>query len=205
MTACETEKSVINCVCGNNGITCLPCGQDAVQGGTTTGGPMGQNCPHGVDSNTGECQPAPIVMNDTGPMDQEEVVPMETGPIPGRCDTMEGPKTKKIGLPCADHAECESCLCYDEGYLSPNRFCTKDCSTGPASACPLGSGQTPEYACLRFTQALINDYELLYDAICVPRCQNTSDCYQYGTSWTQCTEGDTKWDGATVQAASTCQ
>ncbi len=115
------------------------------------------------------------------------------------------PGLGKIGHPCTGHTDCETCYCYDEAYLSPYRFCTKDCSSGGDSACPLGTGDFPEYACVKFTQAQIKDFSLVHTGICTPRCISQSDCKLYGPDWGYCPKSQTTWEDAVVAAVGTCQ
>lgn len=206
---CKTTEVVNECTYGLDPVTyqCKSAPSDATGGGgaNDSGVPVGE-CIHGVDPFTGDCKGAPDASvagpPDEGPVAAEDApLPVDTA-TPGKCTT---PGLLRIGNPCTDNTDCESCLCYGEFYLAPFRFCTKDCSSGSGSSCPLGDGEFPEYACLKFTAKQINDYELDHAGICMPRCQSVEECKIYGFQYNYCPDFYTEWEGSTVQAATTCQ
>jgi hypothetical protein len=169
-------------------------------------------CTHGVDPVTQKCA-GPVGSDTGGPFDGvqgdgsalEDTVQEDTAkPVP-QCTAGIDPMNRKIGEPCSSHGECETCLCYDEAYLSPFRFCTMSCESGLGSSCPAGTGRFNDYTCLRFAQKNIKDHNLTIEAICMPVCQDASDCGVYAPNYNTCSSFDTKWDGKTIAGQSTCQ
>lgn len=169
-------------------------------------------CKHGVDPVTQKCAgPAgtdvgvPLDGNQDGGVPPDVNVSEDTSnPVP-QCTLGIDPMNRKIGEPCSSHGDCETCLCYDEGYLSPFRFCTQNCESGLGSSCPSGTGRFDEYTCLRFAQKNITDHDLNIEAICMPVCQDAGDCGVYAPNYNTCSSFDTKWDGKTIAGQSTCQ
>ena len=211
---CAKEETILECVHGIDPVTKLcnsaPAGGETGNetGGQTTGNDgFGEDCPFGKDRFTGECQPEPP---DAGGGGTDDVVASEDPGAAdvkkdGQCDPFQDPMNLKMGNPCVGHCQCETGYCYDEAYMEPFRFCTKDCSSGPNSSCDSSSGDFPKYACLKFTAKQVNDYDLDFGGICAARCQNVEECAIYGPDYNHCPDFGTMWEGSTVQAANTCQ
>jgi hypothetical protein len=129
--------------------------------------------------------------------------------VDGICSPGVDPMDREMGQPCTEHGQCGTCYCYDEAYMTGTgfRFCTKNCSSGPGSDCNSGnlSNDPYQYACLKFTVGQINDYDLKNGGICAIRCGSLDDCKIFAPDYDLCPQGDTEWDGKTIQATPTCQ
>ena len=231
LAGCDTSETIYNCTYGANPGTgqCNPApattGGGTADGGATTGGAGddagasttgggarstgggttstgGGTAATGGDtggSGTGAAEDAGTTaepLQDVGPP-----APKDTFQPP-KCTPNDDPTKLRIGMPCSADDQCQTCLCYGESYLSPFRFCTKDCQSGTGSGCPQGEGPFPEYTCLRFTHKLITDYELTIEALCMPLCQNVEECAIYAPDYNVCESP--KWDGDTVAASKVC-
>lgn len=216
---CNSTRSVTECALGVDPST-LRCRTEAQDSGGTaqnepdsTPGPS-QELPDVVERDEG---PALIdiveAVEDTGPIATEQPdVPISTGLADGMCipGNEESPMDRRIGMPCTSHGQCESCYCYDEQYLSwgqgeggaPFRFCTLKCTGGQGSSCAAAGFDDYEYACVKFTTKLIDDYELEVGGVCVPRCQSAAECESYAPQYNSC---GSHWEGAAIQAVGTCQ
>ncbi len=166
-------------------------------------------CTHGLDPQTQQCKGPDLP--DSGTPDSGVTFDSVSTPDTFSEDIEDGPyqcvvgldlMNKAIGEPCSGHGDCDSCYCYDEGYLAPFRFCSQPCESGAGSGCPDGRGEFEQFTCLRFSQQNIKDYGLTVEAICMPVCETVSDC---DDSYNACSKYDTKWDGKTISGRSTCQ
>jgi hypothetical protein len=131
----------------------------------------------------------------------------EDAPTPTKaCNPQVDKMELRVGMPCTENGQCETCYCYDEAYLAPFRFCTKDCSSGVNSSCSDESLDSEEFKCLKFTGAQIKDHDLKVQSLCMPTCQSVDDCKIYGPDdYNYCPNNGTQWEGKTVQARNTCQ
>jgi hypothetical protein len=138
------------------------------------------------------------------PANEDAVSVGEDADVVGQCNSGD-PQALRIGMPCSSHSQCGSCYCYDEAYMAPFRFCTVDCSSGTGAACSdwdTPNSDKPEYVCVRFTQQLIETYDLGTASVCMPRCQDAADCAIYTAEYKHC---GSVWDGQHVQGLGTCQ
>ena len=194
--ACTTKKMVY--LCDKTDPVTGECTGASEAGGDTTGN-IGFVPPDGV---TAAEDPGGTTAGEDAQLDETTTAAEDAGKPGGKC-AQKG--DLKIGMPCESDTQCETCLCYGEAYMAPFRFCTKDCSSGSGSDCPLGTGEFPEYACLKFTAKQVNEYGLEHGGICMPRCENAAECKIYAPDYDLCPQFQTDWQGATVQAARTCQ
>jgi hypothetical protein len=178
IVACSTKQTVIDAPTGGT-----------TEGTTTTGTTTGDTPDIGND-----------VTVDLGKTAEEDV-PKPSGQCDPRFDSMH----LSMGMPCTSNSECKTCYCYDEAYLAPFRFCTKDCSSGVGSSCSDESRDPEEFKCLKFTSKHVNDHELTIGGLCMPTCQSVEDCKIYAPAYGHCPSSTTKWEGSTVQARKTCQ
>ena len=209
---CSTEQTVLKCANGPNasGTGCAPSGQASGTSGTTDGGDGGPGN-SGIDGTDGEV--ADVYSGDSGDDDiiasEGEDIRAEDIRIDGVCLPGIDKMDREMGQPCTAHTDCGTCYCYDEAYMTGTgfRFCTKNCSSGPGSDCNEGnlSPDPYQYACLKFTVGQINDYELKHGGICAVRCSSLDDCKIFAPDYNSCPQGDTKWEGKTIQATPTCQ
>ena len=157
------------------------------------------------------------IVEDEGPIaTEDDITPFDvSGKKDGQCDPSNAedyPMNLGVGMPCTSHSQCSTCYCYDEAYLNwgqnpengqPFRFCTQVCEQGAKSSCDeLATGTTDDITCARFTQKQIIDYELNYDAVCVPTCQTVSDCQIFGEQYDQC---GSFWEGKDISGGKHCQ
>jgi len=168
-------------------------------------------CQYGLDPNTQKCMGPGGP--DVGPLDSgstsdtisnSDTVGEDVGEPRYECVDGVDSQHLKIGQPCTSHGQCNSCYCYNEAYLSPFRFCTQPCGSGVGSACPAGTGEFDEFTCLGFAMKNIQDHGLKVEDICMPVCEDVEDCALYAPNYNVCTKFDTKWDGKTISARSTC-
>ena len=210
LLGCSTEQTILKCKNGANqsGTGCAPSGStdgvlDGVDGSDTGDGS------DGADGNLSG-------LSDTWSGSTEDIVGSEDDDTftpdvraDGVCLPGVDPMDREMGQPCTAHTQCGTCYCYDEAYMTGTgfRFCTKDCSSGPGSDCNTGniSADPYQYACLKFTVSQINDYELKRGGICAVRCSSIDDCKIFAPDYDICPQGDTEWDGKTIQATPTCQ
>ncbi len=109
-----------------------------------------------------------------------------------------------LGADCNDHCQCQSHYCYDGPYMAPFRFCTKKNCAAPleeGGGCP----ESEEYdiLCLIFTSALIYEYDLDHDSLCLPRCYDLAGCRELSDEYTSCPNW-TNWDDVGI-GPPTCQ
>jgi hypothetical protein len=207
LSACA-EEDIIVCPAGYKynpvSNTCKVDLADSGQAMDNTGSDSTGEAP---DAGSG---PEDIAIMDVGPEDTGPVAAEDAGAqdirIDGVCDPLIDPMNLRIGMPCTSHTQCGTCYCYDEAYMAPFRFCTKNCSSGSGSACSDNNTKPDEYKCLKFTAKQVNDYDLNVGGICQASCQSVDDCKIYGPDYNFCpATGGTQWEGSTVQAANTCQ
>lgn len=109
---------------------------------------------------------------------------------------------KKLGEECSDHCECETGYCYDEAYMKPFRFCTREC----AGKCANSEGTL---TCLNLNyNTFIEKYKITKKWLCVPTCNSVEDCKKLSPKYNYCPgngKGMTKWDGITIGGRATCQ
>lgn len=202
LPACSTTDTVKQCPFGYcNAIR--DCCAGPQETNTTTGADdTGTTDGGGTD---GDDIPDVSQPEDDGPVAAEDAgMAAQDVKKDGQCHFSD-PQNLRIGMPCSDHAQCETCYCYDGAYLSPFRFCTQDCSSGPGTSCSdwdNPNAENPEYACVRFTQSLINTYDLAVEAVCMPRCGSAAECQLYAPDYNHC---GASWDGQTIQGIGTCQ
>jgi hypothetical protein len=198
----ELDSSTGQCV-DQQSVNCPP--------GTPVYNPNTQSCEEeggaadagGTMSDAGNLSDAGA--EDTGPLVAEDAGSQDIK-IDGTCNPLVDPMDRRVGFPCNDHAQCGTCYCHDEAYMSPNRFCTKNCSSGAGSSCSDESDDPNEYVCLKFAAAQVNDYDLSVGGLCMPRCGSDAECKTYGPDYICPPKSvGTKWDEYTVQVNTTCQ
>ncbi len=204
--SCSTEQTVLRCANGPNpsGTGCATAGQsDVATDGTDSTTGSNNNLSGLADVTGGGTFVDDIVASENNDISASDIR-VDGVCLPG-VDNMD----REMGQPCTAHTDCGTCYCYDEAYMTGTgfRFCTKDCSSGPGSDCNTGnlSPDPYQYACLKFTVSQINDYELKRGGICAVRCASIDDCKIFAPDYNLCPQGDTKWDGKTIQATPTCQ
>lgn len=107
----------------------------------------------------------------------------------GVCEHTALTGTTPLYATCTKDCDCETGFCYDEGYMSPFRWCTKPCG-GVAVGC----GADAENVCLIFSGAWVDTIEppIVERAICAPVCASDQDCKDLDPAWDACTERDTR-------------
>lgn len=128
----------------------------------------------------------------------------------GRCEGSPG--DKPIMAPCADHCECSTGYCYDEGYLGDDfRFCTMDCDAPTVGKCSsIVHPQRPHqqgYGCLQL-DGLAKARGLETTRLCVLRCAGIDECRGYSDRYDQCGNysgnKSTMWEGRMIAAFASC-
>lgn len=107
---------------------------------------------------------------------------------------------------CTKDCDCDTGLCYDEGYLSPFKWCTKPCG-GVAEGC----GADASNVCLIFSGSWVDAMPVPFveRAICAPVCTTDQDCTDLDPAWDACTTGpttltDTEGEEHTLSLRRTC-
>lgn len=116
--------------------------------------------------------------------------------------TPGGPK--RDGQTCADHCECQSGYCYDEGYLDGFRFCTRRCD-GFEHEC-VKEGDVETYVCTLFSGPWVDELDppVHLRNFCLMRCTSNEQCEQLDPAWDACVANSTEWEGHTIALPRTC-
>lgn len=178
------------------GNTCVA---DGTGQGDTGGGNTGQD-----DTGGGDTGQDDTGGDDTGAATGDETgddTAGDTGGDEPECDEAVA-GSKPMGAGCEAHCECETGYCYDEAYLGPFRFCTRNCDWNCNA--DVGGG-IEAYKCLLLGGTLANEYDLTETSICQAVCTSVDDCKVLSSEYDACGYGSgTQWDGHTVAAAKTC-
>jgi len=124
----------------------------------------------------------------------------------GVCQHTPRVGTQPLYTACTKHCDCDTGWCYDQAYMHPFRFCTKEC--GGVS---VGCGPDAENVCGLlsgpWTQTL--DPPVTVGAFCLPVCGTAADCQALDPAWEGCTDGQTvmtdpQGDTHTITLRKTC-